>query len=152
MHLSFEEFIKHYFPDSIKLQPYQLEIINNIQNNNKPFNFYNIHMKARDHTKAYEAKIDREWRLLYKKPTFDAYTALYYHFENDCLHYSRLVVDDYSQSFKKHGLGILDYIGDTNKFTRIFNKEVTWKYEEFMKLIEEMNEVIRKRTQNVEAT
>lgn len=143
--LTFKEFIKTYFGDSFKPYPYQLEIIKNIQNNNKPFNFYNIHIKARQYSQLFEQKIEREWRLLNKKPTFDAYTALHYHFEDDCLHYSRLIVDDYRQSFKKYGLGILDHIGDPNKYTRIFNKKVIWKLEEFNKLLDEMNEIIRLR-------
>ncbi len=144
--MSFEEFIKTYFGDSFKPYPYQLEFLKDIQNNKKPFNLYNIHMKARQHSRRIEHMFRLYDNLLNNKSTLDLYLSLFFKFEVNENDKVELMIDEYSQPTGNTGKGSVTYDEEGNMIGVKLVFDTTDEAKDFYQEMKKALEVIKGMT------
>jgi len=145
MNLSFTDFIKQYFPNTLKLYPYQKEFLKNIENNNEPFNYPKMLLKQRQNERTLQHMLDLHWKLLNNKSVLDLFLKLIFKFETNENGEMELFIDEYSQPMGRFAQGYIerDRKGNIIKTHLLFDtkEEAKDMFKEMKKALEVIKEM-----------
>jgi len=140
--LSFDEFIRLYFPDLDKVYPYQLEWMKSMNENpNRQLVWLND--RRRGYTLYRMLELHRS--LLNNKNVLDLYLSLYFHFETNSEGHLELMIDVASQGLKGQRATFIEYdiipnTGEIKKREIVKKKELDF-HEQCLEALDYINEV-----------